>query len=467
MGYLIFMSILLVAAVLAGLLVKVPEALSTAKKAVVGIVIVGGCAVGATGAFQYNDAGYCQHIQTVAGTEDSTCSLGWYFQGWGTSTAWPHFITIAHTNTSGEGGSSISAPYSVRMSDNWAGDITQTTRFGIPKDNVQFLKMHNDFRSVARLITTTLKPAVTSSLDSVANTFSMEEYYAGGKRDQFKTEYRLAVIKGRAKVKQGITYKNATEQAPGGQSSSKLEGVADDSNLGGTKVRTITMVPVLDASGNIIREVHNYVDYGITVSSAIIENLDPDDLFEKQIQSRKDAASRRIVAQEERREQEELRLLAIQTGETNIATEQAQARVVQIKQTTDAETVKKLALIKANLQKEQAAVAKQTSQELLEKAKIDAEAVVVTADADAYQREALLASDNGLAIKVRAIVQMNADAMKAFATRNVPNTVVYTGDAGGGALGANNEIENIATTQMLKNLKALDLDLDVKAVPKK
>jgi len=353
------------------------------------------------------------------------------------------------------------------MSDNWAGDVTQTTRFGIPQDEIQFLKMHNDFRSVARLITTTLQPAVTSSLDSVANTFSMEEYYAGGQRDQFKTEYRNAVVKGRAKVKQGITYKNSSDQAPGGQAPNDLDSSQDDSNLGGTKVRTIKMVQQLDDSGNVIREKHNYTTYGITVSSAIIENLDPDDKFEQQIQARKDAASRRIVAQEERREQEELRLLAIQTGETNIATKQASARVVQIEKTTNAETAKKLALIVAERIKEEAAVARDTSAINLEKAKIDAEAVIVTADADAYEREALLASDNGLKLKLDALVRMNADAMKALATKPVPSTVVYTGTSENGALGANNEIENIATTQMLKNLKALDLDINVKAAPKK
>jgi hypothetical protein len=466
MGYLIFMSLMLLLAIV-GVFIKVPETLSTAKKAIVSFVAVVGIATGVTGAFQYNDAGYCQHIQTIAGTEDSTCSLGWYFQGWGTSTAWPHFITIAHTDATGEGGSSINRPYSVRLSDNWAGDVTQTTRFGIPKDGPQFLKMHNDFRSVDRLITTTLKPAVTSSLDSIANTFSMEEYYAGGQRDQFKTEYLNSVTKGRAQVKQSITYKASSEQDPGGQAPNDLDGAQDKSQLGGTKVRTVKMIPVRDENGNIIRVPHNYVTYGITVSSAIIENLDPDDLFEQQIQARKEAASRRIVAQEERREQEEQRLLAIQTGETNIAKKQADARVVQIEKTTNAETAKKLALIEANLQKEKAAVAKETSQINLEKAKIDAEAVVVTADADAYEREQLLASDNGLALKVKAIVQMNKDAMDAFAKRNVPTTVVYTGGAEGGALGANNEIENIATTQMLKNLKALDLDIGVKAVPAK
>ena len=49
------------------------------------------------------------------------------------------------------------------------------------------------------------------------------------------------------------------------------------------------------------------------------------------------SASRGIVAREQRLEQEEQRLLAIQAGETQIAKRQAEAKVVQIQQTTDAE----------------------------------------------------------------------------------------------------------------------------------
>jgi hypothetical protein len=402
-------------------------------------------------------------VQTIAGTEASTCKLGWYFQGWGKSTAWPHFITIANTNSAEAEGSSIQRPYSVRLSDNWNGDVTQTTRFGIPQDDIQFRKMHKDFRSPERLITTTLRPAISASLDSVANLFSMEEYYAGGQRDQFKTEFRDAVIKGRAKVTQHVNYTQGNVDTIGGQASSDNEAAQDTSSVGTIASRNVTMKKVLDENGNVIREEHNYVSYGITVAIALLENLDPDDKFEKQIQARKDAASRRIVAQEERREQEEQRLLAIQTGETDIAKKQAAARVVQIEQTTNAETTKKLALIKASRMLEEAEIAKQTSAINLEKARIDADAKVVAADAAAYEKAQLLAADNALQIKVDAIVQMNKDAMSAFAKRNVPQNVIYTGGAAdGSSLGANDEIANIAATQMLKNLRALDLDLQIK-----
>lgn len=466
MGYLIFMSILLAAAVLAGLLVKVPDTLTTAKRVVVGIVMVIGVSVGTTGAFQYNDAGYCQFFQTVAGTEGSTCTTGWYFQGWGISTPWEHYLTIAHTTDNTAGGSSVSAPYSIRMSDNWNGVVTQITRFAIPQDADQFQAMHKAFRSKQKLIQTTLKPAITQSLDSVSNMFSMEDYYAGGQRDDYKNEFKDAVIKGRAQVRQKISY--IPVDAAGGQTANDMDSSADTSQTGVRTTRKVQMVKVLDKKTmQPIRESHDYAKWGITVASVILENLDPDDVFEDQIAERKAAASRRMVAQTKRGEQEEQRLLAIATGDTDIAIKQAATKVLQIEQTTLAETTKKLALIVASQIRQEAEIRKDTAVIKLAQAKIDAEAVIVTADADAYEREALLASDNGLALKIEALVTMNKDAMNAFAKRNVPTTVVYTGGSDGGSLGANDEIANIATTQMLKNLRALDLDVDVRAVPMK
>lgn len=233
-----------------------------------------GMVTAAVSAVAYNDAGYCTHIRTIFGAETSKCDLGWYFAGWGKATAWPHFITIAHTAEEGAEGSSISDPYSIRMADNWAGTITQTTRFGIPQDQPQFLKMARDFRSPERLITSTLRPAVTASLDTVANFYSMEDYYAGGQRDAFKTDFFDTVTKGRAVIER-------TEVLMSGPSldrsvtPSDSEFTADSAETGGSdRIRTLT-VKKLDTAGQSIRVAHGYAGYGIIVSTAILQNLDP------------------------------------------------------------------------------------------------------------------------------------------------------------------------------------------------
>ena len=442
--------------------VKVDNAFSKMKNFGATIAIGIGTLIAGFGGVGYNDAGFCQHIRTVMGTESSTCNTGWYFLGWGTSTEWPHFITVAHTTDPSAEGSSIDGPYPVRLADNWNGDVTQSTRFGIPQDNEQFLKMARDFRSPERLITTTLRPAVTSSLDSVANLFTMEEYYAGGKRDQFKTEYRDAVIKGRAEVRQ-VTTTRGIAAARSTVDANSLDGVESASDIDTSGVRRTIMEKVL-RNGQEVRQPHGYMSYGITAPSAIIENLDPDNRFEEQIQARKDAASRRIVAQEERKEQEEQRLLAIQRGETQIATRQAEAQVVQIERTTNAETERQLAVIDANRLREQAAIRAETALIQLEQARTDAESRQVSADAEAYEKRVLLEADNALEAKLSALVKIQEAWAHAAADINVPNTVFTMGGSGSDSTTGNfASVEAFMALLTANAANQLDVDTSVAA----
>lgn len=430
---------------------------------VLGVVFMGGGAVG------YNDAGFCQHTRTIFGNETSTCETGWYFAGWGTSTAWPHYITVAHTlDATGESAGtvfqgSIAEPYRVRLADNWTGDVTQTTRFGIPQDTAQFLEMARTFRTPERLINTTLKPAVTASLDSVSNMFTMEEYYSGGKRDQFKSEFKDAIEKGRAQVRQ-VSLNQAGGVVPNRAAPSNSDVAQDTSEVGDTEVRRIMIEKITDASGNDIRTPHDFTEIGVTVASAILENLDPDDKYEEQINDRKSAASRRVVAREQRLEQEEQRLLAIQSGETDIAKRQAAAKVEQIEQTTNAETAKKLALIEAERVREEAEIARQTAAINLERARIDAEAVTVAADAEAYAKEAILTADGALAQKLEAWVSAQRVWADAASKINVPATVIAGGGDAGTAGNALGTVDQFMQMMMIKTARDLQVDPTIRPV---
>jgi regulator of protease activity HflC (stomatin/prohibitin superfamily) len=414
------------------------------------------------GGWNYNDAGYCQHIRTIAGTESATCKTGWYFVGFGKSNAWPWAITIAHTDSTTAEGSEINPPYRVRMADNWTGDVKQTTRFEIPQDEDQFLNMVRKLRTPERLITSTLRPAVIASLDSVANLYTMEQYYAGGARDQFKNEYKDAIEKGRAVVRQITTDDRNRQPVVSKVTPSDSEFVADTSDIGDLSSRRVSMEKVLDSNGNEMRQRHDYMDYGIVVASAILESLDPDNKFEEQIQARKDAASRRIVAQEQRKEQEEQRLLAIQTGETNIAKRQAEARVEQIQKTTNAETAKKLALIEADRIKEEAAIQRDTAKIQLERAKIDAQSVQVAADAQAYEKRVILEADNALAQKLQAEIEIQKVWAQAFANRKVPQYVFGSGADGKTPTGSDNEVKQFMQLMSMDAAKRLSYDREVK-----
>lgn len=324
--------------------------------------------------------------------------------------------------------------------------MTETTRFGIPQDNEQFLKMARDFRSPERLVVTTLRPAVTSSLDSVANLYTMEEYWSQGKRDEFKTEFEAAVKLGRPAIDRtevvtpGVSYSLNT--AP-----SDSPNAADTAETGGPESTRVVTTKRVDSTGKEIRIPHEYLDYGIVISSAIVENLDPDNTFEDRIQERKEAASRRIIAREKRLEEEEQRLLAITKAEREIAQRQGEARVVQIEKTTNAETAKRLAVTASEQIREQAKITKETETINLDTAKIQAENVKVTADASAYERTKLLEADNALQIKLNAEVDIQKVWADAYARRNVPGIVLGGGGANGVPTGSDSEV-----TQLMKLL---------------
>lgn len=461
MGSLIFSIILAAIAALAWFMGPSLKLVGVLRNLVVATIATFAFAVNISGLFSYNDAGYCQHIRTITGSEKQECSVGWYVVGYGKSNAWPWAITISHTSRESDDGSNIAPPYRVRMADNWTGDVTHATRFEIPKDD-RFLDMAKVFRSPERLISTTLLPAVTASLDSVSNLYTMEEYYAGGKRDQFKTEYRDAIEKGRAVVRQ-ITDNSTVNGAKVSKVAASNSSVTEDtSEIGDLMTQRTYMEKVIGDDGLAKREVHDYAEYGIRVASAILENLDPDDAFEKQIKARKDAASRRIVAQEERKEQEEQRLLAIQTGQTQIAKRQADAQVNQIEKTTNAETTKKLALIEAERFKEEASIQKETAQLQYERDQIAAKSRKVLADAEAYAKEAVLKADNALAQKLEAEVQIHQVWAQAYAKRQVPTNVTTLGGGGDVATGGDSEVKTFMQLMTMDAAKRLNYDREVK-----
>lgn len=456
MTFLIIGIFLIIAAILAKLILVKPL-----NNTIASIAGAFGIIVSLAGSFAYNDAGQCQHVRTIMGSEYAVCSAGWYFEGWGWSNQWPWAITITHTTNPNSDGSLVNPPLQVRMADNWTGDVTQVTRFEIPQGEEEFLNMSRKFRTPERLISSVLLPAVTSSLDSVSNMFTMEEYYSGGKRDQYKTEFRDAIEEGRPVVRQ-VTRTIYTGVGFDGATASDSDSTRSTSSAGDT-TQTVTITEkVLDKNGVALREAHDYQEFGIIAASAILENLDPDDTFEDQIKARKEAASRRIVAREQRKEQEEQRLLAIQTGQTDIAKRQAEAEVVQIAKTTDAETTKKLALIEAERMREEARIAKETSQINLEKARIDAQAVQVAADAEAYQKRVILEADGALQQKLDALVQINEKWANAAAQIKVPQTV-FAGNSGSGTTGnAITTVEQYMQMMTVKAAKDLQIDTTIK-----
>jgi uncharacterized membrane protein YqiK len=168
-----------------------------------------------------------------------------------------------------------------------------------------------------------------------------------------------------------------------------------------------------------------------------------------------------------RRQEEEQRLLEIAKGQKEIAIEQAAVQRDQIKRETEAETERKLAVISAQKQKEQATISKETAQIELEKAQIDAQRIKELAEAEAYQKRVVLEADNALAQKLATYEQVQKVWADAYAKRNVPTTVFGAGGTSEGSVGSNTDVTQFLQILTAQAARDLDLDTSVRKVQPK
>ena len=93
----------------------------------------------------------------------------------------------------------------------------------------------------------------------------------------------------------------------------------------------------------------------------------------------------------------------------------------------------------------------------MEKAEIDAEAVKVAADAEAYAKVAVLEAYNALAQKLEAEISIQRVWAKAYAKRNVPTYVFGAGD-GDTPTGGDQEAQLLQQLLAMEYAKRLDYD---------
>jgi regulator of protease activity HflC (stomatin/prohibitin superfamily) len=225
-----------------------------------------------------------------------------------------------------------------------------------------------------------------------------------------------------------------------------------------TKV-TFEVRKILDENGQPKRKTQKFIAFGISVVDARVTDMRPNKKFVERMQLKQKASADRAIAREQRVQEEEQRLLAIARGEREVAERQAQAKVVQIQRTTEAETEKQLAITSAQKLKEQAQIEKETAQIQYEKAKIEAETLRTLADAEAYKKKVILKADNALAQKLDAEVQIQKLWAEAYSKRAVPTNVF--GSSGGTPVGGDGEAKAFMQLLTLDAAKRLSFDRSI------
>ncbi|MBA4500962.1 SPFH domain-containing protein [Marinobacterium marinum] len=423
-------------------------------KLVAGIVFVLTLGYVLSQSFFYAEPGYIYHVRTVTGNEAVVTEIGYKFYPFGRYNSWKRAMTVQAVSgsskdaiTSEKDADNASAslpPLSIMFLDQVDAHAEATVRFSIPSDEESFLKLAHEYRSPENLLRTALLPVFKETLQANASLMTAEEYYAGG-RTEFNSEFENQMRSGIYLVKrEEVTIK-----------SSRLATASANAALGtdqeeyGEDAKTVFVVQkVLDETGQPRRKQQRFTDYGITVVSALVTDIKPNQKFIERMQLKQKASADRAIAREQRVQEEEQRLLAIARGEREVAERQAKAKVEQIQKTTEAETEKQLAITRAEKLKAEAEIQRETAEINLEKAKVEAQTQRTLADAEAYQKQVILEADNALAQKLDAEIKIQQLWAEAYAKRQVP-TNVFGGGSGDGGAPVGNDYETKAFMQLL------------------
>jgi len=415
----------------------------------------------------YAEPGYVYHVRTVMGNEEVVTEVGYKFYPFGRYNSWKRAMTVQALRGSGSNAiraekdsdntSASLPPMSIMFLDQVDAHAEATVRFSIPSEPESFLKLAHEYRSPENLLRTALMPAFKETLQANASLMTAEEYYAGG-RTEFNSEFENQMNRGIFLVKREeiqVKSNRQTRASANAALGTEQEEYGEDS-------KTVFVVrKVKDADGQPRRKKQRFLEFGITVVSALVTDMRPNKKFIERMQLKQQASADRAIAREQRVQEEEQRLLAIARGEREVAQRQAKAKVEQIQKTTEAETDKQLAITRAEKFKAEAAIKKDTAEIAFEKAKIEAQTVRTLAEAEAYKKQVILEADNALAQKLEAEIEIQKLWADAFSKRKVPTTVFGSGQSGGSPVGSDNEVKSFMQMLTIDAAKRLNYDRDL------
>ena len=427
---------------------------SIKKIGIIVVIVIALLAGGFNSMFVYNEAGYQTHIRTIGGTESVATDIGYHWKGFGRATAWKQAQTIqfvAGNKIEGDDTSGAVQDYRIVFLGNVDGVVEASTRFRLPQGD-QFLKIAQEYRTPENFQATALTPAIKETLQATASLMSADDYFAGA-RSEFGNEFENQLRQGIYVTKRKEVERKVVRSRNEGNA--LLTGAGEDE--GSNRVEFVTE-KVVDKDGKPVRKVQQFVTMGVDVVEARITNVDPNPQYKQRMQKVQQALAELAIARQDRLKEEEQKLLVTARGEKEVEQKRQETLRDQIEQTTKAQTDKKLAIISAEREKESAEIARLTSIELLEKAKIDAQATKTLADAEAYAKEAVIKADGALDKKLAAYVEVQKAFAEAFSKAPVPSVNM----AGNGNTGRGGEAQDFLSLLTVKAAKDLQLDMSVK-----
>lgn len=403
-----------------------------------GVASVVGFGLAYNSMFGHNDSGKRQFVQTWSGNEKVEFDPGPYWQGNGTSTSYNDVLTL--NNSAGSNQETGSCDYEqghgfpVQYSDGGKGVICVQAQFPLPTESDLMTALHKRFRGEGGVRAKLMDATLRSLFTNTAKLYTSPEAYSTKSTD-IQDAINDQVING--------SYKTEIE----------TRKVASGVDKEGNTIYQDKQFAVISKSGDKYGT-NPLAEFGMNSSvkvQIIGFDFEPDTI--KQIGDRRDAANRAQTAQDAAKAAYwETEKEKADGEKQRVIEEFKQKRLAEI-DIQKAEKAKRLALIEAAKQKEEAvlleeaAVARtaQAKQDAIA-AKHEAEKITTLAKAEANKLDIMQKAGERFK-KIDAEVTMNRDMSNAIQNMNVPQTMI---------VGGSSDSKGATEMQQLLQLQVLD-----------
>lgn len=361
----------------------------------------------------YAHPGFHYVVQyAVSGKQVPIVTSGVHFRWFGQVIELKQVLTLKFSHDKDADYSGWSVPYKVRFNDAVEADISASIRVRLPVEPSTLLTLALDYRSQDNLVNASLMPAIKEAIRNSARMISAQDYIVG-KGGIFEQ----AVID---QLQNGIyelevkTYRDTSR--------TQFQ-TADQRTINSDNQIKTEVIKIYGKDGLPIRKKNDFIKYGIEIAQVVVDNVDPEPKFKELLSEQRDASGKSNVAKQQAQQAQYEKERTIAQGEV----EKARMRV-------DKEKEQLNTLVSAETEMKKAQTQVQTNTFDLQAKELEAKGIKVLADADAYKRSAAIRADNGLPLRLEAVVKVNEVWAAALTGATlVPTTLIQNGESKAGS----------------------------------
>jgi len=273
-------------------------------KLVIGLVVILGLFFQPIG---HNSYGFREVVENpLTGSTWVQFDQGIYVKGFGsTTTSYPNVVTVVYADEDHHPKadvSSLNPSLEVRFSDAAKAQAEATVKWRLSNKEDEMLLTHQDNRNSAKLTETVLEKYTGECLNYAAQLMESETHYSGGK-SKMAEDFQTQLEKGQYII---VT---------------KSEYIKDSTS---NTSRKITKTDVRRDANNIaIRKKSNIIQYGITIVSATIDDIDYIAQIDKKLKAKIEASTQESISKQLAITAEQEAITAARQGEKLIAETEA------------------------------------------------------------------------------------------------------------------------------------------------